>query len=189
MRFIDLLALAVLALTPFSFTAYAQEHQHAQSLKAHLHGVATLNIALEEQQLALELHSPAMNILGFEYQPSSTADKQAVLDAEQTLKNEQQLFKLSDAAQCALTAVSIENDLTEHNNDHQQSAHDENEQQHSDIQVSYQFNCARPEKLKRIDLDGFFKAFPLTEKIRVQLIRADVQQGVDLSQSNTALSW
>lgn len=189
MRFTDLLALAVSALTALSFTAYAQEHQHARSLTAHQHGVATLDIALEDRQFTLELHSPAMNIFGFEYQPSSAADQQTILDAEQTLKNEQQLFKLSDAAQCALTAVSIENDLVEHNDDHQQSANDENEQQHSDIQVSYQFNCTRPEKLKRIDLDGFFKAFPLTEKIRVQFISANVQQGADLSQSNTALSW
>lgn len=189
MRFTDILAPAALTLASLSITAYAQEHQHAHSLAAHQHGVATLNIALDEQHLILELQSPAMNVVGFEYQPRSETDKQAVFDAERTLKNEQRLFKLTEAAQCALTAVSINNDLAEHSDTHQQSTHDEDEHQHSDIQVSYQFNCAQPEKLKRIDLDGFFKAFPLTEKIHVQLISAHSQQGVDLSQSNTAISW
>jgi len=189
MRSSNLLALAVLALAPFSLTSYAQEHQHAHSLEAHQHGVATLNIALEDQQLVLELHSPAINIIGFEYQPSADTDKHAVLTAEHTLKNEQRLFKLSAAAQCALSSVAIENDLAEHSDDHQQSAHDEDEQQHSDIRASYQFNCAVPTKLTSIDLDGFFKAFPLTEKIHVQLISAGTQQGVELSQGNTAINW
>ena len=190
MRCTDLLTLAVLALVPLSIPTYtyAQEHQHTHSLDAHQHGVATLNIALEDQQLILELHSPAMNIIGFEYQPNSDMDKHAVLTAEHTLKNEQRLFKLSAAAQCALSSVAIENDLAEHSDDHQQSAHDEDEQQHSDIRASYQFNCAVPTKLTSIDLDGFFKAFPLTEKIHVQLISAATQQGVELSQGNTAIN-
>ena len=141
------------------------------------------------QQLALELHSPAMNIVGFEYQPRSDADKQAILVAERTLKNEQLLFKLSTAAQCALSAVSLHNDLAEHSDAHHSSAEDDNPHQHSDIQVSYQFNCALPAKLTGIDLAGFFKAFPLTETIHVQLISANTQQGVELSQGNTAISW
>lgn len=151
--------------------------------------MATLNIALEEQQLALELHSPAINIVGFEYQPGSDADKQTVLNAERTLKNEQLLFKLTTAAQCVLSAVSINNDLAEHNDAHHSSAEHEDQHQHSDIQVSYQFNCALPAKLTGIDLDGFFKAFPLTETIHVQLISANTQQGAELSQGNTAIHW
>ena len=189
MRPTDLLLPAALVLTSFNLTAYAQQHQHAPSLEAHQHGVATLNIALEEQQLALELHSPAINIVGFEYQPRSDADKQAVLVAERTLKNEQLLFKLTPAAQCALSAVSINNDLAEHSDEHHSPAEHEDQHQHSDIQVSYQFNCAVPAKLAEIDLDGVFKAFPLTETIHVQLISANAQQGVELSQGNTAIRW
>ncbi|HAS61586.1 MAG TPA: DUF2796 domain-containing protein [Vibrio sp.] len=189
MRFMNILAPTALILASLSPIAYAHEHQHAHSLAAHQHGVATVNIALDEQQLILELQSPSMNIVGFEYHPRSAIDKQAVVDAEHALKNEQQLFTMSNAAQCILTAVHVDNDLAEHSDTHQQSAQDEDEHQHSDIQVSYQFNCAHPEKLKRIDLEGFFKTFPLTEKIHVQLISADSQQGVDLSQSHTAVSW
>ena len=184
MRFPFLLAPVLMVLAPLSIAANEHKHEHHEhSLAAHVHGLATLNIALEGQILELQLDSPAMNIVGFEYQPSAAADKKAVADAERTLKNEQLLFKLSEDAQCALSAVSIDNDLAEHADEHAA------EHQHSDIQVSYQFNCAQPNKLTGIDLAGFFKAFPHTEKINVQLVTAETQQGAELSSSNTRLNW
>ncbi|HHX35270.1 MAG TPA: DUF2796 domain-containing protein [Gammaproteobacteria bacterium] len=185
MRFRYLLAPLLFALTPHSFAAHDHEHQH--SLGAHVHGVASLNIALEDQQLTMQLESPAMNIVGFEYTPSSAKDQQAVVDAERTLKNEQLLFSLTSAAQCALSSLTIENDLTEQHAEHDHSADEEH--QHSDINVSYLFKCATPTKLRSIDFTGFFKAFPLTEKINVQLISAEAQQGTELTANNPLLSW
>lgn len=192
MRFPFLLAPILIALAPLSIAADKHEHhQHEHSLEAHVHGLATLNIALEGQHLELLLDSPAMNIVGFEYQPSSAADKKTVVDAERTLKNEQELFKLSQDAQCSFSAVTIDNDLSEHAEEHGHTTHghDQDEHQHSNIQVSYQFNCAQPNKLTGIDLAGFFKAFPHTEKINVQLVTAETQQGAELSTSNTLLNW
>ena len=192
MRFSFLLAPILMVLAPLSIAANEHKHEHHEhehSLAAHVHGLATLNIALEGQILELQLDSPAMNIVGFEYQPSSAADKKTLADAERTLKNEQLLFKLSQDAQCALSAVSIDNDLAEHADEHAHDDKHDAEHQHSDIQVSYQFNCAQPNKLTGIDLAGFFKAFPLTEKIYLQLITAETQQGAELSSSNTLLNW
>lgn len=195
MRFTYLLTPALFALAPLHSLAHQHDHhEHNHSLAAHVHGVATLNIALEEQQLELQLDSPAMNLVGFEYHPSSAADKQTVADAERTLKDEQLLFKLTKDAQCALSAVNIDNDLTEHTDeahhaDHADHADDQDEHQHSDIQVNYRFTCAEPNKLTGIDLAGFFKAFPLTEKINVQLVTSETQQGSELSASHTTLNW
>ncbi|MDY0205575.1 MAG: DUF2796 domain-containing protein [Pseudomonas sp.] len=206
MRFSYLLAPLFFALTPLSISAqehnhddHEHQHEHSHSLGAHVHGVATLNIALENQQLEMQLDSPAMNIVGFEYKPSSDADKQAVVDAERTLKNEQALFALTTAGQCALSSMSIDNDLTEqhdehehgHDNDHDHAAHSDEKDthQHSDISAHYVFNCTAPSKLNSIDLAGFFKAFPKTEKINVQLVTPEAQNGAELSPSNTVLSW
>jgi len=194
MRFSYLLAPILFALSPLSIAASEHEHEHEQSLDAHVHGVATLNVGLDDQQLELQFESPTMNIFGFEYKPSSENDKQALIEAELTLKNEQALFKLSSAAQCVLSAVTIENDLVEpthdaHEHEHDEHADAQDEQNHSDIQVGYLFNCATPDKLHSIDLAGFFKAFPHTEKINVQLMTSTAQLGVELSQSNTVLNW
>ena len=176
------------ALSPLNISA----HEHEHSLAAHVHGIATLDIALEGQVLELQLHSPAMNIVGFEYQPRSAADKKKVRAAERLLTNEQTLMSLTPAAGCALTSVTLDNDLTEQqhsDHDHDQK-HDAAEQQaHNDIAVHYVFHCATPQQLKHIDLANFFSAFPATEKINVQLITEQAQQGAVLTPSSTALNW
>lgn len=192
MRLPFLLVPVLVALAPLSTAANEHKHEHHEhehSLAAHVHGLATLNIALEGQHLELQLDSPAMNIVGFEYQPSSAADKKTVADAERTLKNEQLLFKLSQDAQCVLSAVSIDNDVVDENNRATHYDKHDAEHQHSDIQVSYTFTCAKPNKLTSIDLAGFFKAFPLTEKIHLQLVTAETQQGAEMSASTPHLNW
>lgn len=191
MRFRTLVASAVLAL-PIS--VLADDHQH--SLEAHVHGLGTLNVVLENQLLELQLESPAMNIIGFEYQPTTAADIQSVKAAQNTLSNAAQMFAFSPAAQCRLTSVSIHNALLkgsgahEHDHDHEsQHEADIAEHQHNDISAHYQYHCATPAQLKSIDLAGLFKLFTQTEKIQVQLIAGDHQQGAELSAKNTSLSW
>ena len=186
-----LLASAALAL---SFPVLADDHQH--SLEAHVHGIGTLNIALENQLLELQLESPAMNIIGFEYQPTTEADIQSVKAAQNTLSNAAELFAFSPAAQCRLTSVSIdnallsENSIHDHDHDHESQPEAEiAEHQHNDISAHYQYHCATPAQLKSIDLAGLFKLFTQTEKIQVQLIVGDHQQGAELSAKNTSLSW
>ena len=51
------------------------DHDHAHgTLGAHEHGVAKLNVVLDDNTLELELDSPAMNLVGFEHAASSDAD-------------------------------------------------------------------------------------------------------------------
>ena len=185
-----LLPSLILTLASFSLVAHEHEHEHEHehSLAAHVHGVATLNIAIENQQLALQLASPAMNIIGFEYKPHSAADQHAVITAERSLKNEQLLFVLPQSAGCSLSALDIDNDLTDLNHEEQHST-DATQHQHSDIIVNYSYKCTNPVKLRSMELTGFFKAFPLTEKINVQLISAQAQQGSELTANNPLLSW
>ena len=177
-------------------SALADDHQH--SLGAHVHGLGTLNIALENQRLELQLTSPAMNIVGFEYQPTTAADLQSIKAAQSNLSHAAELFVLSSAAQCRLTSVSIDNPLLtesdthahEHEHEHEsQPAAQIAEHQHSDISAHYQYHCAKPARLNSIDLTGLFKQFSQTEKIQVQLIAGDHQQGAELSAKNTLLSW
>lgn len=221
MRFRYAIAPLVLALT--SLTASAEQHKlhkdnHQQhqaeqaSLAAHVHGLATLNVAFDGQQLELQLESPAMNIVGFEYQPSSAADYHAVAEAERKLKDAQALFTFTNAAHCSLSSITLDHDLTaehEHaeNTDHEHAAahahknedhhaeheheheHEQHEHAHSDIQAHYIFNCRAAEKLNLINAAGFFKVFPATDTIHVQLVTPTAQHGTELSVSKTQLNW
>lgn len=153
------------------------DHEHA-SLGAHEHGVGSLDVALDGQTLELDLDGPAMNLVGFEHIATTDADKAKVAAAQAQLGNPLVLFSLPKAADCSVEAQDLQSPLFE-------AAPEEaggvakGEHHHSDIEAHYAFTCSKPEALKTLDLSKFFKTFPGTHKIKVQLISSSGQQGVE----------
>lgn len=170
-----------LALLP-SFVAaddHADSHSHT-SLGAHEHGVAELNVVLDGTTLEIELHSPAMNLLGFEHPPTSEDDHRRIAVARQQLEQADTLFGLTAAADCRLGSSHLESPLFN------QHAHDEH---HSDIQAHYHYTCDTPDALSRLDLVGLFRAFPGTEKIQLRFIGPNGQNGANLRPGQTAFTF
>ena len=167
--------------------SHAHAHEEHASLDAHEHGVASLNVALDGQTLEIQLQSPAMNLVGFEHEAKSEADKAKVAAARQHLEQPQALFALPIEAKCALQDSELDSPLLGGH------AHDEHEHAdehgHSDIDASYRFACANAEALKTLELGSFFGTFPGTEKLEVQLIGPSGQQGAELTPSNSRLSF
>lgn len=177
-----LLALPLALLPGFALAAEHHDHDHAHndSLAAHEHGAAELDAALEGSALEIELRSPAMNLVGFEHAPSSEADRAKIANARKQLEQPGPLFGLPAAAGCTLAESELESPLFK--NDAQEHEHEEDhEGQHSEIHAHYQFDCATPQALTGLDLQGLFKAFPGTEKIQAQLIGPNGQRGEQLS--------
>ena len=160
------------------------DHDHShESLGAHEHGAAELDAALEGAKLEIELRSPAMNLVGFEHAPSSEADKSKIANARQHLEQPDRLFGLTPAAGCTLTETELESPLFEDGHKHGQ-AHEHAhaaDSEHSDIHAHYHFDCATPQALTGLDLQGLFKTFPGTEKVQAQLIGPNGQRGASLS--------
>lgn len=165
------------------------DHEHSHdSLGAHEHGVASLNAALDGNLLELQLESPAMNLVGFEHAAKSDADKAKVAAAKRELEQPITLFALN-SGDCKTTEVELESPLfddADHDHDHDHHAH---EGEHSDIHAHYRFECAKANELKQLDLAELFKRFPATEKIQVQLIGPNGQQGVELTPAQPRLSF
>lgn len=116
--------------------------------KQHQHGQAQLNIAIEKNEIEVEFLSPAMNLLGFEYKPSSTEDKRQFVKTLTTLRKGEELFLLkscqlkeSDIHSTLIETAHVDDhsghkrDVSEHDHD---SAHKDN---HSDFSVHYHFHC------------------------------------------------
>lgn len=170
---------------------HAHEHEHAQhdehaSLAAHEHGAAQLNVALEGQRLELALESPAMNLVGFEHAAVSSSDKAAVARAQQHLQTPLALFGIAAAAGCVITSQELHSPLFEaHAAEHEK----EHEVEHSDIDANYVLTCSQPQALSAIDLSELFKRFPATDKIQVQLIGPNGQQGAELSAAQPRLRF
>ncbi|MFI8384124.1 DUF2796 domain-containing protein [Pseudomonas sp. NPDC079086] len=174
--------------------AHSHEHEHAHdhaehgSLEAHEHGAAQLNVALDGKVLELQLESPAMNLVGFEHAAKSDADKAKVAAARSQLEQPQTLFGLA-AGDCNVSKQELESPLfAEHK--HEEHKHEEShDSEHSDVHAHYSLDCQKPEELKQLDLGELFKHFPATEKIQVQLIGPNGQQGMELTPAQPALSF
>ena len=167
--------------------SHAHAHEEHASLDAHEHGVASLNVALDGQTLEIQLQSPAMNLVGFEHEAKSGADKAKVAAARQHLEQPQALFALPIEAKCALQDSELDSPLFG-GHAHEEHEHAD-EHGHSDIDASYRFACANAEALQTLELGSFFGTFPGTEKLEVQLIGPSGQQGAELTPSNSRLSF
>ena len=188
-----LLPLAALAAEHSHEHDHAHDHAEHGSLGAHEHGAAQLNVVLDGKVLELQLESPAMNLVGFEHAAKSDADKAKVAAAHSQLEQPQALFGLN-AGDCTISKQELESplfadhaDTHEHKHDHDHETSHDNE--HSDIHAHYTLDCQKPEELKQLNLGELFKRFPATEKIQVQLIGPNGQQGLELTPAQPTLSF
>ena len=113
---------------------------HAQTerdLDSHEHGSASMNVAIDDDVVVIELESPWDNLVGFEHTPK-TDEQIAMVDAAlDTLVQANQLFAFK-GTQCALTNAMIENGLAmaddEHHDDEHADEHEHHDEKHADGQ-------------------------------------------------------
>src|SRR5688572_25222455 len=77
---------------------------HAE--QAHVHGYATLDVAVDGNILALRLESPLDSFVGFERAPKNEKERAALRRMAQALRSEQ-AFLPSAAAACRLKDVAL----------------------------------------------------------------------------------
>ncbi|MHA7876180.1 zinc uptake protein ZrgA [Roseivivax sp.] len=85
--------------------ATATPAQEAREMGAHVHGVSTAEIAVEQGRVEITLHSPGADIVGFEYPARSTEEKEAVAAAIRQFLAPETIVTLPEPAGCRLTEV------------------------------------------------------------------------------------
>lgn len=173
------------ALLPLAMAHAADVHEH-DSLPPHEHGVGSLNIALDGQTLELALDGPSVNLVGFEHIATTDADKAKVSAARKQLEDPQTLFSIPKSAGCTADAQELESPLFE---PAPEEGTAKGEHHHSDIEAHYAFTCSKPDVLKSLDLAQFFKTFPGTHSIKVQLIGPSGQQSVVVSPKASTVTF
>ena len=81
--------------------------RQANELGAHVHGAATLQVAVDAQTLTLDFSSPLDNLIGFEHPPRDDKQKAAVKAMADRLNHADGLFVATAEAQCALQSVKL----------------------------------------------------------------------------------
>ena len=169
--------------------------EETRQLDAHEHGVGQLDIAIDGQQIAMELHAPGADIVGFEYAAESAKDLAAVDAAVAKLSAPLALFVLPEAAGCSIVEASAglesEEEHEEHGDEHAddehakdehgEHGHDEDEHAedghddhadesgHTEFHAEYLLNCAEPSAITGIDF-AYFGSFPNALEVEVQII-------------------
>jgi len=171
--------------------------QEAREMAAHVHGVSTLELAVEAGVVEINLHAPGMDIVGFEYEASTEADKDAVEAAIRTMLAPENIVTLPEAADCRLTEVLAhlhgagaghyheeehadeDEHAHEEHEEGEEHAHDEHAEgedhahedgaTHSEFHARYIFACEHPEDLTTIRFP-FFERFENAQEIEAQYV-------------------
>ncbi len=174
------LTLSLLGALSLALSAHAHDHHHHEANPAaHQHGIGELSIAIDGQQLHLELTTPADDLLGFEHAPQSTADHAKVAALMSTLRQPQQLFSLPEKAGCQLDASSLHSPLFPAA-EQPEPAETVAEQGHADVQAHYRYTCTHPEQLRYLEIK-LFTRFPGAAKLGVQAVTPSGQTGGEVT--------
>ncbi|WP_394154835.1 DUF2796 domain-containing protein [Loktanella salsilacus] len=186
------LATVVLA-SCIAIPAHAQD---TRQMDAHVHGVSALQVAVEGGTLSLDLTSPGVDVVGFEYEASTDADKDAVAAAIGQFLTPGDIVALPDAAGCRLSAASAHLDLgDDHGDDHdshddhddhaeEHDEHDDHAEEHDDhddhegeagthsaFHAAYTYECDAPDALTSLSFP-FFDQFANAQEIEAEYVTA-----------------
>jgi hypothetical protein len=207
-----ILSILSIAVTLFTGIQSAYAEKSAESLDAHVHGLSELTIAMDAKTIELQLISPAMNLVGFEYKASSKQDIAAVKQAELLLEQKDSLFLIAGGG-CQHLSTSIDSgDLFESDNHHdghddhdKHNDHDDHEKHddhgkhddhsehdqgdtHSEMVASYSYSCKDTSKLSSIKV-ALFASFPGVHKINTLWVTPSKQGSNSLSAKNSTINF
>ncbi len=140
---------------------------HADAAKAHDHGAARLDIAVEGNRITLQMETPLDNLLGFERAPRTAAERKAADALVSALNAADALFKPDPAAQCSLRTVELASAALKLG----RAEVGAKEDGHADLDANIEFECKDAAKATFIDVT-MFNAFPRMKRIDIQAVTA-----------------
>jgi len=164
---------------------------HAQDI--HEHGSSTLQIVREGNAVTLRLDAPAMDLIGFEHEAETDEQRAAITSAQEKLSDPLGLFGIPEEAGCVLEHTQFEGPLSEpedqvvadhhdHDDDH------DHDTEHADVIVEYEFTCANPAAVTRMD-SAFFAAFSSARELNLQVVTENGQFQQLLTPAMPSASW
>ena len=149
--------------------------EETKQLDAHEHGVGQLNIAFSANIIAMELHAPGSDIVGFEYGAKTDADHAAIDTAIETLSDPSKLFVFPKVASC--TVIEAKAKLESEDADHGHDDHDDDEDHddhdeepgHTEFHAEYLLECGNLSAISEITF-SYFEIFPNALELEIQVV-------------------
>lgn len=152
----------------------------ARAGKAHEHGVARLDVAVEPARLSFLLELPLDALVGFEREPRSDAERAAVDAALAKLRAPGPLFGIDTAAGCTPGRVQLQSPALGLGGD---AAPKDG---HADLEASIDFSCRDAQKAGFVEV-RLFDAFPRLQRVEVQAATRRGQLKATLKRPTTRL--
>ena len=164
--------------------------QERRELGPHQHGHGTLNIAIENNEISMDLDVPGADIVGFEHEPSTPEQKAAFEAGKAKLAEALSIFRIPAEAGCKVkeAKVSIEGEHEEEAPKGTTSTPHGTEEahHHSDFNVGYKLQCQSVAKLTAIGFD-YFKAFAGAQVLGVTIVTSKGQYTYEVTREKPSL--
>ena len=136
----------------------------AAAQQPHQHGVLTLNLALDERVLLMEVTWSLRDIAGFEHWPPRDDAEQNSFDrGVGVVSDTRSVFSIPSQAKCKIKDVETEGPA------HTESDGQAHSDIHLDLTVNYRFKCKAPDELSEIRVH-LFRLFPDLQSVQANLI-------------------
>jgi hypothetical protein len=160
----------------------------AQAHKAHSHGIAELEVAIDGPLLTLKLESPLDSLLGFERAPRNDAERERVRVMAQALRSGP--FVPTAAARCRLERVSLSSaalapDLL---GEPGPAAGGKTSSEHADLDAGFVYRCDEPKALTGIDV-MLFDHFKRLRRVDTQVAGPKGQAALKLTSKSRQIRW
>jgi hypothetical protein len=161
----------------------------------HEHGTGELRVAIDGNDVEVELEGPAANFIGFEYQPSTAAEQQTLDQALATLREPGRLLSWPSAAGCQLVSVEVtppdygeaeEDGRDDAGHDDEEHGDHEGEVGHSEFAALYAYRCSSPGSLDALRV-LVFERFPQTSRLGASVVGPGGQTGATLTPASAVL--
>ncbi|GGB94530.1 hypothetical protein GCM10011352_20740 [Marinobacterium zhoushanense] len=159
------------------------------SFNSHVHGNAALQLAFRNQELVIYLRGAAVDLLGSEHQPFSAEASSRDQALERAMRSPAYWIELPAAADCTLSQVH----LGKHHvisgrgvaPEVMDSTADSVVAEHLDLNFTYSFLCANPQRFDSAKIK-LFEHFPTLETVQVK-IAGEKQTRQQLTPADTVL--
>ena len=170
----------------FPLATLANSDDPFQEKDAHTHSEAELQIVLEGSILEILLHSPAMNLTGFEHLAKTAAEQAKVAEVKKLLADTNAILEIpkgdckqvsqhidigsllpsSPVEQEASPAADQSHEHHNHDHDHQDNHSSNN---HSNIEAHYHYQCSQAQRIDSANVK-LLSSFSGIETLQVQWI-------------------
>lgn len=181
--FIRLTTYVMLAALPIS--VFAKDHD-AHEPGAHVHGVATLQMAVDTNTLTLNFSSPLDNLIGFEHQSHNQSEVAQVQNMiNQFYKTK--LFVPTPSAQCQLKTIDLQSLVIKKKPNAPKPQHEE-PAGHADLDAELVYQCLEVKELHDLQVN-LFKTFSNLHQLNVEVVSSQGQTAAKLTPTNSQITW